>query len=59
MEEQAFNVDSIIQVASDLVLIWGLKVAGALAVLVIGRLVAGGVRGSVRKLLRRLSGPNG
>lgn len=42
-------VDSLVELAST----WGLRVVGALAVLVVGRMVAGYVRRAVRKVLER------
>lgn len=43
----------LLAVAADLVMTWGLRVLGALAVLIIGRILAGWARGTVRKVLKR------
>jgi small conductance mechanosensitive channel len=53
MEGEGFNVDAMMETASALVSAWGLKVVGAIAVLIIGFLVAKIIRGSVRKGLER------
>ena len=45
------NPDETVQLAIDLITRWGLRVAGAIAVLVIGRMVAGLLRRGVRKAL--------
>ncbi len=45
------NPDETVQFAVDLVTRWGLKVVGAIAVLIIGRMVAGLLRRGVRKAL--------
>ncbi|MEN8185344.1 MAG: mechanosensitive ion channel domain-containing protein [Myxococcota bacterium] len=47
------NVDELSQTLTTLVSSWGLKVLGALAVLVIGRLVAGGLGRGARRALER------
>jgi small conductance mechanosensitive channel len=51
MESSGF--DSIVSTATALISTWGLRVVGALAVLVIGFIVAKMIRGSVRKALKR------
>lgn len=43
------NAEQMVGVATDLVTQWGLKVIGAVAVLIVGRIVAGTLRRSVRK----------
>jgi len=53
MEGEGFNMDAMMETASALVSAWGLKVVGAIAVLVIGFLVAKIIRGGVRKALER------
>ncbi|MFQ5719530.1 MAG: mechanosensitive ion channel family protein [Acidobacteriota bacterium] len=53
MDTQAFSADVLVKVATDLVLTWGLKILGAVAVLVIGRIAGGMARSSVRKILQR------
>jgi small conductance mechanosensitive channel len=53
MEGEGLNVDAMMETASELVSAWGLKVVGAIAVLIVGFLVARIIRGSVRKALQR------
>jgi small conductance mechanosensitive channel len=48
-----FEIERIGEVATNLVLTWGLRVIGALAVLFIGKIVAGMVRTGVRKGLEK------
>lgn len=43
----------LLAVAADLVMTWGLRVLGALTVLMIGRILAGWARGTVSKVLER------
>ncbi len=51
--QQDFDVGSIVNQAVDAVSTWGLRVIGAIAVLIIGRLVAGwGRRVTARSLAR-------
>ena len=50
---EGFDAQAFLNVIADLVMTWGLRVLGALAVLMIGRVVAGWARGSVRKVLTR------
>jgi len=52
-EGGAFNAEGIMQGIADLLAAYGLKVAGAIAVLVIGWIVAGSVRSAARKGLAR------
>ncbi len=51
--ESGFNMDAIMASITDVVSTWGMKVLGALAVLIIGWIVARAVRRSVRKALSR------
>jgi small conductance mechanosensitive channel len=48
-----FDFQSAVGLLGDLVMTWGLRVIGALAVLIIGRIVAGAVRAGVRRMLER------
>lgn len=47
------SVDGVVQTAVSLVSTWGLSVVGAIVVLVVGRIVAGAIRGGVRQGLER------
>ena len=51
--ESNSGFDSIVSTATALISTWGLRVVGALAVLIIGFIVAKMIRGSVRKALKR------
>jgi small conductance mechanosensitive channel len=53
METGSFNVSSVTDTATELVSAWGLKVVGAIAVLIIGFIVAKIIRGAVRRALER------
>lgn len=50
---EGFDPQAFLTVIADLVTTWGLRVVGALVVLMIGRVLAGWTRGTVRKLLDR------
>ena len=50
---QEFDVGAVVDQSVDVLATWGLKVLGALAVLLIGRMVAGGVRKFTRRFLER------
>ena len=45
--------EEMIETASELVVTWGLKVVGAIVVLIVGRMVAGAIRGAVRRGLTK------
>ena len=45
------NSQDAIELITDSVMQWGLKVVGAIVVLVVGRMIAGGLRGAVRRAL--------
>jgi len=47
------NAEEIMSLVTDLVTQWGLKVLGAIVVLVVGRMVAGALRSGVRKALTK------
>lgn len=47
------NIDGIVTLVSQLVSTWGLRVVGAIAVLILGRIVAGIMRGWTRRLLTK------
>jgi small conductance mechanosensitive channel len=47
--------EQIVELAITLLSTWGLQVVGAIAVLLIGRIVAGGVRSALRRALERRS----
>ncbi len=54
MNEMAnVNTQALLATLTDLVTTWGIRVIGALAVLIVGRMIAGSIRGTVRKLLTR------
>jgi len=53
MENGQSFMERVIAISTDLVSTWGLRVIGAIAVLVIGWIVAKWVRGSVRKAMSR------
>ena len=53
MNDGAFDFQAILASLSDLVAQWGLKLLGALAVFVIGCMVAGWARRAIRRLLER------
>jgi small conductance mechanosensitive channel len=50
---EGFNVEELVEVLSNLIATWGLRVIGALAVLIIGRIIAGSLRSTTRRLLER------
>ena len=50
-----FDWDSLLPALSDLLVTWGVRVVGALAVLVVGRLVADMARKAMRRVLTRSS----
>ncbi|TDI42628.1 MAG: mechanosensitive ion channel [Acidobacteria bacterium] len=50
---EGFDPQAFLTVIADLVTTWGLRVVGALVVLMIGRVLAGWTRATVRKLLNR------
>ena len=47
------DAEQMMNLVTDLVIQWGLKVVGAIAVLVIGRMVAGALRKAIRKTLTK------
>jgi small conductance mechanosensitive channel len=47
------NTEAIVQLITQLVSTWGLRVVGAIAVLIIGRIAAGMMRGWTRRLLKK------
>ncbi len=47
------NSQEVIEMITDLVMQWGLKVVGAIVVLIVGRMVAGALRRAVRKALTK------
>jgi len=47
------NTEAIVQLITTLVSTWGLRVVGAIAVLFIGRIVAGMMRGWTRRMLKK------
>ena len=54
MEEFGFDIQAMSQTVADLIGAWGLRVLGALALFVIGRIAAGAIRRAVRKGLERV-----
>jgi small conductance mechanosensitive channel len=57
-ETSGFDVNALMNTATELVTQWGLKVVGALALLIIGMMVAKMIRGSIRKALGKSSMDN-
>jgi small conductance mechanosensitive channel len=53
MSDGAFDLQAILASLSDLLAQWGLKLLGALAVFIIGRMVASWARRAIRRLLER------
>lgn len=53
MNTTGFDFNAILASLLDLVAAWGLKVVGAIAVFVIGRMVAGWARRAIRRVLER------
>lgn len=53
MDQLGFDLETSITTITDLTTTWGLRLLGALAVLIVGRMVAGWVRRTVRSLLSR------
>jgi small conductance mechanosensitive channel len=54
MENLDLPVAEFLVTAQTLVMAWGLKVLGAIAVIVVGRIVAGGVRRSLNRFMERV-----
>ena len=52
-EMSGFDTQALVATLTDLVTTWGMRVIGALAVLIVGRMIAGSIRGTVRKLLAK------
>ena len=55
MNESVFDFQTILSQAIDLSAAWGLKLIGAIAVFLVGRIVAGWARQAMRKLMHRSS----
>ncbi len=53
MNTSGFDLDAVTAMVTDLTTAWGLRVLGAIAVLLIGRALAGRVRRLIRKALRK------
>jgi small conductance mechanosensitive channel len=53
MDQLGLDLETSITTITDLLTNWGLKALGALAVLIVGRIVAGWVRRTIRSLLSR------
>lgn len=53
MNTSGFDLDAVIAMVTDLTTAWGLKVLGAIAVLLIGRAIAGWVRRAIKRVLKR------
>lgn len=47
------DAEGVVHLVTDVVTTWGLRVVGAIGVLIVGRIVAGLIRRAVRKALRR------
>jgi small conductance mechanosensitive channel len=54
MENLDLPIAEFLVTAQTLVMAWGLKVLGAIAVIVVGRIVAGGVRRSLNRFMERV-----
>lgn len=50
---EGLNAEQLVEVVSNLIATWGLRVIGALAVLIVGRIIAGAFRNTTRRLLER------
>lgn len=48
-----FDMQAVVQLLGDLVVTWGIRVIGALAVLIVGRMIAGAVRSSMQRMLEK------
>jgi small conductance mechanosensitive channel len=53
MEQSGFDLNATLESLSGVISTWGLRVIGALAVLIIGWMVARAIRGSIRRALQR------
>ena len=53
MNTSGFDLDTVIAMVTDMTTAWGLKVLGAIAVLLIGRGLASWVRRAIRRVLKR------
>ena len=53
MNTSGFDLDTVIAMVTDMTTAWGLKVLGAIAVLLIGRGIDGWVRRAIRRVLKR------
>lgn len=47
------NLETLLPQAQELIATWGLKIVAALAIFILGRMVAGIIRGSVKRVLKR------
>ena len=47
------DTQALLATLTDLITTWGLRVIGALAVLIVGRMIAGSIRSAIRKLLTK------
>jgi small conductance mechanosensitive channel len=54
-ETSGFDITGVMATASEMIIQWGFKVVGALALLIIGTMIAKMIRGSVRKALTKSS----
>ena len=52
-EMSGFDAQALLGTLTELATTWGVRVIGALAVLIVGRMIAGSIRGAIRKLLTR------
>lgn len=55
MDMSGFDLNGLIAIASNLITTWGIKVVGAIVVLIIGRWAAGWARKIVRKMATRIN----
>ncbi len=53
MENLDFQLATFLILAQNILMTWGLKVLGAIAVLIVGRIIAGGVRRSLDRFMKR------
>jgi small conductance mechanosensitive channel len=53
MENLDFQLATFLILAQNILMTWGLKVLGAIAVLIVGRIIAGGVRRNLDRFMKR------
>ena len=53
MENLDFQLATFLMLAQNILMTWGLKVLGAIAVVIVGRIIAGGVRRNLDRFMKR------